>query len=128
VAEVAAQPVRVAALLSGNERAITGIVPRALQVRARLGYVELDLTGATFEPGVTAIDVRTLLGYAQIRLPAGVRVESEGRALFGFFALKGPSAPEDSARVVRITGRATLGFAQCFTARGRQLRSGGERP
>jgi hypothetical protein len=35
-------------------------------LRARLGYVELDLTQATFEPGVTTIDVSALMGYGQI--------------------------------------------------------------
>jgi hypothetical protein len=108
---------QISALFSGQERRIAGVVPRDLRVRARLGYVELDLTQATFEPGVTTIDVRSLMGYVQIRLPAGVRVECEGRALFGFFALKGGGASEagDSASAVRLTGRALLGFAECYT-------------
>jgi predicted membrane protein len=75
--------------------------------------VELDLTEATFEPGVTTIDVRAFMGYVQIRFPAGVRVESAGRALFGYFAIKG-GAPGNAPSVVRITGRAALGFAEVF--------------
>jgi hypothetical protein len=105
---------RITALFSGIERKLTGLVPGELRVRARLGYIELDLTGATFAPGLTAIDVRALMGYVQIRLPAGVRVESQGRALFGFFTAKGAQSPgaERSKSVVRITGRATFGFAE----------------
>jgi hypothetical protein len=63
------------------------------------------------------IDVRALMGYVQIRLPEGVRVESRGGALLGFFALKGGAPPDerDSPSVVRLTGRATLGFAECYT-------------
>jgi hypothetical protein len=116
-------PPRVAALLSAVERQWTGVVPRRLEVRGRLGYVELDLTGATFGPGVTVIDVRAFMGYVQVRLPAGVRVESHGRALAGFFALKGAGAAGSDAPVARITGKASFGFAECIVA-GR----GGEPP
>lgn len=100
------------ALFSGQERKIAGPMPRDLKLRVAIGYVELDLREATFEPGVTTIDVRTMMGYAEIRLPAGVRVESEGRALFGYFATKG--TPEDSARIVRITGRSLFGYTECY--------------
>jgi hypothetical protein len=115
---------RITALFSGIERKVTGIVPGELRVRARLGYIELDLTGATFAPGLTAIDVRALMGYVQIRLPPGVRVESHGRALFGFFTAKGAQAPGavQSKRVVRITGRATFGFAEATQASSRTRR------
>jgi len=104
---------RVAALLAAVERQWTGVVPRRLDVRGRLGYVELDLSGATFEPGVTVIDARAFMGYVQLRLPAGVRVESRGRALAGFFSLKGASRAADAPRVVRLVGRATFGFVEC---------------
>jgi hypothetical protein len=106
---------RVTALFSGQERKMTGVVPAALDLRARLGYVEVDLTRATFGPGVTTIDVRAFMGYVQLRLPPTVRVESGGRAIFGFFSLKGSGASEndDATPVVRITGRALFGFAEC---------------
>lgn len=108
---------RIVALLSGQERRITETVPQDLRLRARLGYVELDLTEARFVAGVTTIDVRAFLGYVQIRLPAGVRVESHGRALCGFFAHKGAPAPDASrdAPVVRIVGRALCGFAESYS-------------
>jgi hypothetical protein len=107
---------RIAALLSGQQRRLTGLVPREVELRARLGYVELDLTHATFAPGLTWIDVRAFMGYVQIRFPAGVRVESDGRAFAGFFSIKGGgSEPSPSATsVVRVTGRASFGFAECF--------------
>jgi len=107
---------RITALLSAQERKIMGVVPRRLEVTARLGYVELDLTHASFGSGLTVIDIRALLGYVQIRFPAGVRVESHGAALLGFFSLKGDLGDmHDATRVVRITGSVTLGFAECFT-------------
>jgi hypothetical protein len=112
---LASPPVRVRALLSGHERKVTGVVPRRLELRARLGYVEMDLTHATFEPGVTEIDARAHMGYVEIRLPGDVQVENDGGAIFGYFALKGSGSPETvrSDRVVRITGRAIMGYAEC---------------
>lgn len=112
---------RIAALFSSQEQRLTGVVPPRLELRGRLGYVELDLTGATFEPGVTEIDVRAFMGYVQIRFPASVRVESRGHALFGFFSIKGGSAAgTGSPSIVRLTGRATFGFAECFVGTGRK--------
>src|SRR6476659_6435848 len=109
----------VVATLSGQERKRTGVVPRDLRVRARFGYVELDLTEASFEPGVTTIDVRSFAGYVEIRAPAGVRVEASGRAGLGYFALKGSAGNAPVA--VRVTGRAALGYVEVQlpdTARG----------
>jgi Domain of unknown function (DUF1707)/Cell wall-active antibiotics response 4TMS YvqF len=102
--------VRITATLSGQERKLSGLVPSELTLRARMGYVELDLRDATFASGVTTIDVRAVMGYVEIHLPEGVRVESQGGALFGYFAVKG--LDEDSDRVVRITGRAVFGYAE----------------
>jgi uncharacterized protein DUF1707 len=114
---------RIAAFFSGQEQRLTGVVPRRLEVHSRFGYVELDLTRAAFEAGVTEIDARAFMGYVQIRLPPGVRVECLGRAVFGFFSLKGTSraGADDAPVVVRIMGRAAFGFAECLIARGKAL-------
>jgi DUF1707 SHOCT-like domain len=120
-----AAPQRIRALLSGQEQRVSGVVPGRLEVWSRLGYVELDLTSATFGPGVTEIDVRAFMGYVQIRFPVGVRVESRGHAIVGFFSLKGRPEPSEDATgpVVRVTGRAMFGFAECYLGKRRkQLR------
>lgn len=98
------------AALSGQEPKLVGVVPRHVKLRARLGYVELDLTQARFEPGVTTIDVGVFAGYVEIRFPAGVRVETSGRAFLGYFAIKG--AVTDAPAVVRIVGRARFGYVE----------------
>lgn len=100
----------ISATLSGQERKLAGLVPQEITVRSRMGYVELDLRDARFAPGVTTIDVRSFMGYVEIHLPVGVRVESHGRALFGYFAQKG--LDEESASIVKITGRAVFGYAE----------------
>ena len=102
----------ISATFSGQERKLAGVVPRELKLRARMGYVELDLRDATFPPGITTIDVRSFMGYVEIRLPVGVRVENHGHALFGYFAVKG--IDEDAESVIRIIGRAVFGYAEIF--------------
>lgn len=114
VAPLTTPPPKVRALLSGHHGKIVGRVAAALTVRARAGYVELDLTEATFEPGVTEIDVRVFAGYVQIRLPANVRIASEGGALLGYFSVLGGSESSGDESVVRVTGRAVLGFVECL--------------
>ena len=54
--------------------------------------------------------MRSFAGYVEIRVPAGVRVETSGRAFLGYFALKG--AAGDAPVVVRVTGRASLGYVE----------------
>jgi hypothetical protein len=44
-------------------------VPRALDVRTVLGNVELDLTRASFAPGVTEISLHAFMGNIEIQLP-----------------------------------------------------------
>lgn len=106
---------RVSATLSGQEQRVTGVVPRRVELRSRLGYVEIDFTRATFAPGLTEIDVRALLGYVQLRLPAGARIECLGTAMVGFFSLVGaPTESHEATTVIRITGRAMFGFAECI--------------
>ena len=114
-ATLAAPGLTMSAVLSGNERKVVGTVPSSVELRARLGYVELDLRRAQFTAGVTTIRADAALGYIQIRLPAGVRVESEGRAILGYFAVKGEQ-PGNASVVVRVTGRAILGYAECFVS------------
>jgi len=127
----AIRPMKVSATMSGQERRMVGRMPRELRVVSRVGYVEIDLTEAMFEPGETTIRINAFMGYVQIRLPPGVRVESEGHAILGYFAARGPRAdrmaqPDHGdggpgsgggvpAPVVRVTGRAIFGYAECFS-------------
>lgn len=113
---LAPAPRRIRAILSGHEAVVAGPVPRRMSVKTLMGYVELDMRRADFEPGVTVVRVSSLMGYVRILLPADVRIESDGRALLGYFSFKGGqgSGAPDSERVVRITGRAVMGYAECF--------------
>jgi len=113
---------RIRAVLSGQEQRVTSVVPRRLELKARFGYVELDLTQAIFQPGVTEIDVDSFCGYVEIRVPAGVNTENAGHALLGYFAIKTAEGGTSEAPTVRITGRAVLGYMECLGARRSFLR------
>lgn len=101
---------QIASVLSAVERSVQGPMPECLEVRSTVGSLELDLRRADFPPGVTEIRIRSLLGNIEIELPEHVRVENEGHAFLGSFSVRGRSRArgDDSAPVVRITGRAIL--------------------
>jgi len=103
---------QITAFFSGQERKLAGALPRDLTIRSRLGYVELDLTAATFKTGVTTIDANAFMGYVQIRLPSGRARGHRGSRALGYFSLKGAST--DSGPVVRIVGRPIFGFVEAI--------------
>jgi hypothetical protein len=112
-------PRRFVAVLSGREQMVTGVVPGRVRVRSLAGYVSLDLTRATFEPGVTEIRVRALAGAVELHLPANVRVECDGRGIFGYFSVKGSGSEDPDCRtVVRIRGRAVCSHVECQIRQG----------
>ena len=93
-------------------------VPRHLDVRTVLGNVELDLTRASFAPGLTEIALHAFMGNIEIQLPAHVGVEDHVSAVLGSFEYRrhprAASWIESSnvASVVRFTGRVTMSSAE----------------
>lgn len=66
---------RIRTVLGSTERRMPAQVPRYLSVSTLLGSTELDFRSSVFEPGITEVHVRCLLGNVEITVPAGVRVE-----------------------------------------------------
>jgi hypothetical protein len=93
-------------------------VPRRLDVRTVLGNIELDLTRASFAPGVTEISLHAFMGNIEIQLPPHVGVEDHVSAVLGSFEYRrhprAASWVEGSrvASVVRFTGRVTMSSAE----------------
>ena len=93
-------------------------VPRQLDVRTVLGNIELDMTHASFAPGVTEIALHAFMGNIEIQLPPNVGVEDHVSAVLGSFEYRRhPRATSwaDSSRVasvVRFTGRVTMSSAE----------------
>jgi hypothetical protein len=123
-------PVTRASLPSMNVGVVLGsivrdmhAVPRVLDVRTVLGNVELDLTHASFAPGVTEIALHAFMGNIEIQLPAHVGVEDHVSAVLGSFEYRRhPRATSWAeshhvASVVRFTGRVTMSSAEVVIRR-----------
>lgn len=110
---------RIAAILSNNEQNGAMPVPRHLEIVSIMGNVELDISAATFSPGLTEIEISAVLGNVELTVPLGVRVESAGDTFLGNFDCKVPHVAETTnraERVIRITGRAVFASVEIRAA------------
>ena len=113
--ELAALPLEVTSILSNVVRPGPPVLPKRLRMRSWAGNIELDLSGAQVEPGVTEIEVDVVLGNLEVELPRHVYVDDQTNVLLGSFenprAGAGASTPpaETPATVVRFRGRVLLG-------------------
>lgn len=100
-----------AALMGGNARKGSWVVPRHLKVVAFMGGADLDLRGARFAPGVTEIEVLVVMGGVNIVVPHGVRVETVAVAAMGGVEtnVRDVLTPDPDAPVLRISGFVTMG-------------------
>jgi len=117
------------AVMGGNERRGSWIVPRHFKVFAFMGGADIDLREARFGPGVTEIDVTAVMGGVAILVPPGVRVECFGAAFMGSFEGHVGDATALSALhpTVRISGIAIMGGVEAKTrARGERVKKGGK--
>jgi hypothetical protein len=133
-----AVPTTRSSLPAGNVGVVMGsivrdmhAVPRHLDVRTVLGNIELDLTRASFAPGVTEIALHAFMGNIEIQLPSHVGVEDHVSAVLGSFEYRRhPRAASwaDSSRVasvVRFTGRVTMSSAEVVMRKDAEIQGGG---
>ena len=102
---------RLVAIMLGVVRRGSWKIPRRLRVVAIMGGVELDLRQAELQPGVTEISAFVLMGGLVVRVPPGVRLETDGFAFMGGFEdrMHEPGIARADAPVVRVTGVAIMG-------------------
>jgi Domain of unknown function (DUF1707)/Cell wall-active antibiotics response 4TMS YvqF len=107
----------VIAVLSGNSRKGSWLVPRHLKVFAVMGGAQLDLREARFAPGVTEIEAYAVMGGVEILVPPGVRVETFGAAFMGGFEGRAGDATALSPLhpIVRLSGLAIMGGVDART-------------
>ena len=105
----APMPARVKGVFSSVERGGYVAIPPRVEIVARVANIELDLRSAWFLPGITEIEVRSVLGNVEIQLPPDVMIENEGDWVISSVSFKRPDAEGAyPTSVVRITGRAVL--------------------
>ncbi|MBL0173277.1 MAG: DUF1707 and DUF2154 domain-containing protein [Gemmatimonadaceae bacterium] len=100
-----------AAIMGGFQRGEGWVLPRHFKAVAIMGGIALDLRDARIAPGVSEIEVFTLMGGVEVLVPDGVRVEVVGMAVMGGFDVRsGTSSLDDpQAPLLRISGLAIMG-------------------
>lgn len=76
---------------------------------AVFGGIELDLRGARLKDNQAFLDVTTLFGGVEIRVPDNWRVEMRGTPLFGGVENTTRANPDVSSPVLKISGTAVFG-------------------
>jgi hypothetical protein len=99
------------AALGGVERKGRWIPARQNYAVAVLGGVVLDFREALLPPGETEVWIFSAMGGAEIVVPPGLSVESDGIAILGSFEHREDAlvSPDPDAPVLRIRGLAIMG-------------------
>ncbi|MCC6927565.1 MAG: DUF1707 and DUF2154 domain-containing protein [Gemmatimonadaceae bacterium] len=96
------------AIMGGFSRKGRWFVPERMTIWTLMGGAELDLRDAVLTSPVTEIKVVAIMGGVQIRVPPGVRLETNGIAIMGGFD-DSPGVASDNSPVVRVSGLAIMG-------------------
>jgi hypothetical protein len=101
---------RILAIAAAVRRAAPWAVPRLLRIRALLGDVKVDLRGTDIPDGCT-VDVRAWGGNVTVIVPPGIDVSFDVFAILGNGICQAPEplTPGAAARVLQVTGTASLG-------------------
>jgi hypothetical protein len=98
------------AVMGGTERKGRWTPPRHMTVLAMMGGAGLDFRDAVFAHNEINVTIFSIMGGAEILIPPGVRVESNGIAIMGGFgAAQQTEATDPNAPVIRINGLVLMG-------------------
>jgi hypothetical protein len=98
------------AVMGGSSRKGTWSPARTNYAVAIMGGADLDFREAVLAPGVTDVQVFTMMGGVDIIVPPGLNVESHGFGIMGGFDQVGDIEPGDpNAPTLRIAGVACMG-------------------
>lgn len=101
------------AIMGGSERRGHWTPAARVVVVTLMGGAELDFRDAQLPPGVTDVHIVALMGGAEIIVPPGLRVESNGFALMGGWGHSEQDneqhAYDPDAPILRINGIALMG-------------------
>jgi hypothetical protein len=100
--------------MSATTRTGPWTVPRRLQVKAMMSSAVLDFRDARFPAGPVDLDVRAVMSSAEIIVPPGLAVETDGSAFMGAFdhVDRAPAQPDPEAPLLRIHGLAFMGAVE----------------
>jgi hypothetical protein len=87
-------------------------------IKAMFGSVELDLTEAELQRGVSTIELDALFGSVTLTVPDDLDIESDGHAIFGSFEhMSQRKRSKKDPRSLRIVGRARFGSVEIVVQR-----------
>ncbi|MQS13822.1 DUF1707 domain-containing protein [Streptomyces kaniharaensis] len=112
----------IVAVFGGASRKGRWRVGSHLKVAAVFGGVDIDLSDAVFESPKVEIDVLSLFGGVEIRVPENVSLHGGGVGIFGGFDVKEQTAADPYAPVVRVKGTAIFGGCDAKPRRGKKLK------
>ena len=97
--------------MSGVQRRGSWRVPKNLRVVAVMGGVDLDFRDAVFGPGVSEVNVISVMGGVAVIVPPHLQVECSGVGILGNFEGmdQGTGEHDPNAPLLRITGTAVMG-------------------
>ncbi|MEV5553987.1 DUF1707 domain-containing protein [Nonomuraea wenchangensis] len=102
-------PENVIAVFGGSERKGRWRVRRRTTGLALFGGMRFDLTNAAFEAREVEFRITAIFGGAEIIVPEGMEVRSEGIGIFGGFDVRGSEDVDPSAPVLVVKGLALFG-------------------
>lgn len=112
------------AIFGGAERKGRWRVPKRLDGFAMFGGIDLDFTDAVFEQREVTINIVTIFGGADIRVPENVTLQGGGGVgIFGGFDIKAHEAEDPNAPVVHVTGFALFGGVSARRKKGKRLKN-----
>ena len=98
------------AVMGGTERTGRWTPPKHMTVLAMMGGAGLDFREAVFAHREISVTIFSIMGGAEILVPPGVRVESNGIAILGGFeSAQHTHATDPDAPVIRINGLSIMG-------------------
>lgn len=99
----------VVAIMGGATRRGRWTPARTNFAFALMGGAELDFREAALPPGVTEVQVLTVMGGVEIIVPPGVNVESHGIGIMGGFDSTEDQDYDPEAPTLRVAGLALMG-------------------
>jgi len=97
-------------IMGGSERTGNWTPPKQLTVLSVMGGASIDFRDAKFASREVSVTILAIMGGAEIIVPPGVHVESNGIAIMGGFGTQTPERPADpDAPVIRIKGLVMCG-------------------
>jgi hypothetical protein len=106
------------AIMGGIDRRGAWTVPRKLKLVMMMGGAYLDLREARFPAGPVDLHVFAFMGGAEIIVPPGLAVQTDGSAFMGGFqdVNRAPAVADPDAPLLRVHGMVVMGGVDIRTA------------